>query len=134
MNNTQDHESGTNGKTMDSKVLQGIATKTVNQLEDQALRGAAAVSQMAHKAADQIDRTTDYVQKATRWTLDNAQDQSTKIKESFNRNPVPMILGAAAIACPALGGVRHYPRSQAWAGGPLVLEAIQLRTIRDGTT
>jgi hypothetical protein len=91
---TDEHYDKTNGEF----VPRGIVGKTLSQLANQADRGAAVISHLSQCAADQIDRTAEYLVNAGRTTLDRAQDKSREIRESVRRNRVPWILAATAVA------------------------------------
>ena len=87
--------------TMESKakgVIEGAADDALSQLEDGAARGAQAVGEMAHRAADQIDWTADYLRKAGKWTAESAKATSRGIQRTVRENPGTVVLVAAAVA------------------------------------
>ena len=79
-------------------VIEGAANDALTQLEDGAARGAQAVGEMAHRAADQIDWTADYLRKAGKWTAENAKATSRGIARTARENPTLVIVAAAAVA------------------------------------
>jgi len=88
-------ERKTNGhdtRSMNEHIMADAAKKAITRIEEQALRGVIAVSQMAHRTTDQIDRATDYLQQAVPKTLDTAKS----ISESARKN-LPMILLSTAV-------------------------------------
>jgi hypothetical protein len=93
MSREQDRTHESNGRSM----AEGMAQKAAAQVEEGALRGATVVSQMAHRAADQVDKTTEYLSRAGKWTLNTAKDTSKGIQTKVNQNPIPIIVAAAAI-------------------------------------
>lgn len=85
-----------NGRSTSDRAI-GVANKVISQVEDQALRGATAISQMAHRTADQIDRASDYLQQAGMRTLDTAKGKAKDIRESAGKHPLSVVLAATAI-------------------------------------
>ena len=85
-----------NGRSTSDHAI-GMANKVISQVEDQALRGATAISQMAHRTADQIDRASDYLQQAGTRTIDTARGKAKDIRESAGKHPLSVVLAATAI-------------------------------------
>ena len=111
MSNTQQLTGESNGQVFTERALMaGAANKAVAQLEERAIRGAAAVSKMAHRAADRVDQTTSYLQEAGRRTLNAAKDKSKDVRESVSKNPLPIILGATAVGV-GIGYFLHRKRA-----------------------
>ena len=111
MSNGQQLPGDSNGQAFtDRALMTGAANRAVSHLEDQASRGAAAVSRMAHRAADRVDQTATYLQEAGRWTMNAAMDKSKGVRDSVRSNPLPTILAATAIGY-GLGYFLHRRRA-----------------------
>jgi ElaB/YqjD/DUF883 family membrane-anchored ribosome-binding protein len=111
MSNTQQLTGEPNGQIFTERALMtGAANKAVTQLEEHATRGAAAVSRMAHRAADHVDQTASYLQEAGRRTWNAAKDKSRGVRDSVSNNPIPMILGAAAVGV----GIGYFLHRKRW--------------------